>query len=139
MAGLSAEVVVATGATRLHALTTDPNVLRQVQIIYADAVTSTLWLPVAAASAAALCVCGMEWRRLNGIIKTTVSDDRESPEKAESGVSVIPPDVVGANTSNAADRKGHDDRGLDSEKHERSVFTQRSTGEARNKNEGNSI
>ena len=132
MAGLPAQVIVNTGATRLHALTTDPKLLRQVQIVYADAVTSTLWLPVGAASAAVLCACGMEWRRLNGILKTTVSNKNESREKAESGVSAIPLDIAGANTLNVADRKRHGHRETDLGKHERSVFTEGPMGEAGN-------
>ena len=128
MVGLDAQVIINTGATRLQALTTDPNILRQVQIVYADAVTSTLWLPVGAASAAALCACGMEWRRLNGIINTAVSDELESPEKAAAAVSPIPPDMAGTSTSDAADRKRHDYEEIGLEKHEHSVLTQGSTG-----------
>ncbi len=64
MTGVSAHDVVTAGATKLSTLTTDANTLRQIQTVYAKAVTSTLWLPVAVASSAALCACGMEWRRV---------------------------------------------------------------------------
>lgn len=107
--------------------------------MYADAVTSTLWLPVGAASAAAFCACGMDWRRLNGTIRTVVSNEHESPEKAGSGVSAMPPDMTGANTSNAADRKRHDYREMDLGTNERSVFTQKSMGGLAMNNGGSSM
>ena len=58
--GLSAQEIVNAGATRLQTITTDRNTLSQIQIVYASAVTSTWWLPVAAACAATLSA-QVEW------------------------------------------------------------------------------
>ncbi|KAL8811091.1 MAG: hypothetical protein Q9223_007605 [Gallowayella weberi] len=62
--GLSAHDIVTAGATNLEKLSTDLGTLRQLKIVYAKAVVNTLWLAVAAASAAAICACGMEWKRV---------------------------------------------------------------------------
>ncbi|KAL8650813.1 MAG: hypothetical protein Q9210_003611 [Variospora velana] len=61
---LTAYEIVTAGATNLQKLTTDRETLRQLQIVYAKAVVNTLWLPVAAASAATICACGMEWKKV---------------------------------------------------------------------------
>ncbi|KAI4118765.1 MAG: hypothetical protein LQ345_001225 [Seirophora villosa] len=52
------------GATNLQKLTTDRETLRQLQIVYAKALVNTLWLPIAAASAATIWACGMEWKKV---------------------------------------------------------------------------
>ena len=77
---MSAHDIVTAGATKLSTLTTDDNILRQIQTVYAKAVTSTLWLPVAAASAAALCACGMEWRRVAS--KARPGEDPVTPDRS---------------------------------------------------------
>ena len=62
--GLTTHDIVTAGATNLPKLTTDPETLRRLQIVYAKAVVNTLWLPVAAAAAAAICAGGMEWKKV---------------------------------------------------------------------------
>lgn len=61
---ISVHDIITAGATKLSTLTSNDDMLRELRIVYARAVSSTLWLPVAVASAAALCACAMEWRRV---------------------------------------------------------------------------
>ncbi|KAL8923566.1 MAG: hypothetical protein Q9208_004513 [Pyrenodesmia sp. 3 TL-2023] len=75
--GLTAHDIVTAGATNLEKLTTDRETLRRLQIVYAKAVVSTLWLPVAGASAAAICACGMEWK------KVTAKEKAKGPNEVE--------------------------------------------------------
>lgn len=75
MPGISTHDVIAAGATKLRSLAQgDDHILRFLRIAYARAVANTLWLPVASASAAAICACGMEWRKITS---------KEEKEKAE--------------------------------------------------------
>ncbi|KAL8798109.1 MAG: hypothetical protein Q9182_006936 [Xanthomendoza sp. 2 TL-2023] len=72
---LSAHDIVVAGAINLRKLSTNPGIVRQLKIVYAKAVVNTLWLPVAAASAAAICACGMEWNRVKPKANPQSSDE----------------------------------------------------------------
>ena len=67
--------IIAAGATKLRSLARDDDhILRLLRTAYAKAVANTLWLPVASASAAAICACGMEWKKI------TSREDKEKEE-----------------------------------------------------------
>ena len=78
---VSAQDVIAAGATNLHTLTNDDVVLCAIQAAYAKAVTSTLYLAVTAA-----CVClpfaiFMEWKSVK---------PRSAPEEEDNEAVLTP-------------------------------------------------
>lgn len=82
---LTAHEIITAGATNLPKLTADRDerLLRGLQIAYARAVVNTLWLPVAAASAATIVACGMEWK------KVTAKATKKKEEEEEEGKNII--------------------------------------------------
>ena len=82
---VSAPEALKAGATHLKTVTTDPKVLRALEVSYSNAVRNTLYLAVASIAIALPFASGMEWKNVK-----KVSADRKVEEESVTNNAAMP-------------------------------------------------